>query len=102
MRDVPQYRAQLSHADPSYAMPSVNQNAAYPVSAVWEPPFVILTHLVGSNASTAVMDGSGAALTSRGRWQPAGPSTGNACLLIVHQYTTAAAAALLVAAQDLT
>lgn len=68
--DVPQYKAQLSHADPSYAMPAVDQNAAYPVSAAWEPPFDILTHLVGSNASDEGMTVSGAALTARGRWQP--------------------------------
>lgn len=69
-RDIPQYRAKLSQADPYYAMPEVNNNAAYPVSAAWEPPFDILTHLVGSNASNEAMDVSGAAITARGRWQP--------------------------------
>ena len=33
-----EYRAQLSRADPFYAMPKVNERAGYPVSAAFDPP----------------------------------------------------------------
>jgi len=64
-----EYRAQLSHADPFYAMPKVNERAGYPVSAAFDPPFDMLTHLSGSNASGGVVDVVGASLTKWGGWQ---------------------------------
>ena len=50
--DLPAYRARISRADKWYAMPEVNERAAYPTSTTWEPPFDILTHLLGSEASS--------------------------------------------------
>ena len=64
-----EYRAQLSRADPFYAMPTVNERAGYPVSAAFDPPFDMLTHLSGSNASEGVVDASGSSLTKWGGWQ---------------------------------
>ena len=64
-----EYRAQLSHADPFYAMPKVNERAGYPVSAAFDPPFDMLTHLSGSNASGGNVDVVGASLTKWGGWQ---------------------------------
>ena len=68
-RDLPEYRAKMSKTDKWYAMPRVNQRAGYPTSANWEPPFDVLTHVVGSDASVASTEAAGAALTARGRWQ---------------------------------
>ena len=64
-----EYRAQLSRADPFYAMPKVNERAGYPVSAAFDPPFDMLTHLSGSNASGGNVDVVGASLTKWGEWQ---------------------------------
>ena len=64
-----EYRAQLSRADPFYAMPKVNERAGYPVSAAFDPPFDMLTHLSGSNASGGNVDVVGASLTKWGGWQ---------------------------------
>ena len=70
-QDLVNFRAELSRLDENYAMPDVNPNAAYPVSAAWEPPFDVLTPLLGSDASTSTRSTleSGAAVTARGRWQ---------------------------------
>lgn len=64
-----EYRAQLSRADPFYDMPKVNERAGYPVSAAFDPPFDMLTHLSGSNASGGNVDVVGASLTKWGGWQ---------------------------------
>ena len=76
-RDLPEYRAKMSKTDKWYAMPRVNQRAGYPTSANWEPPFDVLTHVVGSDASVASTEAAGAALTARwGGGRRAGPSRG--------------------------
>ena len=67
--DLPAYRARISRADKWYAMPEVNERAAYPTSTTWEPPFDILTHLLGSEASSPSLAAAGASLAAHGRWQ---------------------------------
>ena len=67
--DLPAYRARISRTDKWYAMPEVNDRAAYPTSTTWEPPFDILTHLLGSEASSPSLAASGASLAAHGRWQ---------------------------------
>lgn len=71
--DLVQHRARSVVNDKWYAMPAVNAKNAYPVCTTFDPPFDMLTHLLGS--SPVELDGivsgtssepSGAALTMWG------------------------------------
>ena len=84
--DLAQHRAARAATDKWYAMPSVNPHQGYPVSTNFDPPFDVLTHLLGTwrtRSDTGVMvnerdvehastEAAGASLTKWGRYQPSG------------------------------
>ena len=72
-------------------MPKVNERAGYPVSAAFDPPFDMLTHLSGSNASGGNVDVVGASLTKWGGWQagryePKAPTSADAGRVVIVQW----------------
>ena len=84
--DLAQHRAARAATDKWYAMPSVNPHQGYPVSTNFDPPFDVLTHLLGTwrtrsdtgvtvnerDVEHASTEAAGASLTKWGRYQPSG------------------------------
>jgi hypothetical protein len=48
MNDLPAYREQLASRDEHFQMPLVDSKRQYPVTALWEPAFDLMTPLVGT------------------------------------------------------
>lgn len=48
MNDLPEYRERAAKRDPYFRMPAVDDTRKYPVSALWEPAFDVMTPLVGT------------------------------------------------------
>ena len=48
MNDLPEHRERVAKRDPYFRMPAVDDARRYPVSALWEPAFDVMTPLVGT------------------------------------------------------
>lgn len=64
--DLPEYRERIAARDEHFQMPTVDKDKMYPVNAIWDPSFDLLTPLVGTS-NDEVTTAEGYWLTLYGR-----------------------------------